>query len=70
MALILFFYLKYGGMFDDKYSHVIGWIRRTYLPLHFMLLHINVHRDGKDFTRLIFLSYNFYYDNERNVELC
>ncbi len=34
-------------MFDDKYSHVIGWIMSTYLPLHFMLLHINVHIMGE-----------------------
>lgn len=47
MALILFFPLKYGVMFDDKYSYVIGWIIRTYLPLHFMLLHINVHIMGE-----------------------
>lgn len=46
MALILFFPLKLGVMFDDKYSHVIGWIMRTYLPLHFMLLHTNVHIMG------------------------
>lgn len=38
-------------MFDDKYSYVIGWIMRTYLPLHFMLLHINVHRNEGDFAR-------------------